>query len=812
MASSELSLSSDNVKERPTPFRRFFSRRSAPDTRPEKRPSHPRWSFGVLNDRETVEVPGSVLLLAANRNEPLGLRNVRARTSHSSIPAGFPVDHPSTPRRSSMGHRTTEQAPPQDGDPAEGKKKTDDGTIILEPQPEDSANDPLNWPGWRRDTALVSLGFYCMIGGGIGPLIAAGFTDIAREYHVTVENVSLVVGLYMMGLGVGSVLASPTAILYGKRPVYLASAIVFIATCAWAGHSPSFPSLLAARVFQGMAMSPVECLPSATIAEIFFLHERAYRIGIYTLLLLGGKNLIPLVSAAIIERFGWRWVFFIVAMVAGLGLALLFLFVPETFWDRTPTRRPSKRPSFLRRVSSRRSVPRPVAVPDASGEAKTPGPLEVSRGGQLHVEFATQSSDANSPKSVTKVASTRDLREPLQVQENSADHRIYVKDGSNAVVGGGVPASDRPRTSGARTSEETTQRTDDSGKAAAGTTPVRRPPATDNGPLQHHDINTTGSGVSSPRPILARTPNSYLVQSPYTHSITGSDANTEYFMRGPNLDNEQIPASALRAPPKVKAYTHVLRQQPAQTFAQHLRPYHGRLNNDRWIKVMVRPFVLFSYPAVLWSAAVYSCSVGWLMVISETMAIIYRDPASYNFDSLQTGLVYVSPFIGGILGTGVAGKISDMVVRAMSRRNGGLYEPEFRLVMAIPVALATCIGLMGFGWSAQDKDHWMVPTAFLGVLSFGCSLGSTTAITFCVDSFRQYAGEALVTLNFAKNILHGLVFSLFVSHWMARDGPRKVFIWLGIIQLVLQLTTIPLFIYGKRARMWTVRKNFMEKF
>lgn len=63
------------------------------------------------------------------------------------------------------------------------------------------------------------------------------------------------------------------------------------------------------RVFQGVAVSPVECLPSATIAEIFFLHERAYRIGIYTLLLLGGKNLVPLVSAAIIGSFGWRWVF-----------------------------------------------------------------------------------------------------------------------------------------------------------------------------------------------------------------------------------------------------------------------------------------------------------------------------------------------------------------------------------------------------------------------------------------------------------------------------------------------------------------------
>jgi hypothetical protein len=278
------------------------------------------------------------------------------------------------------------------------------------------------------------------------------------------------------------------------------------------------------------------------------------------------------------------------------------------------------------------------------------------------------------------------------------------------------------------------------------------------------------------------------------------------------LDNEKVPASELRSAAKVKPYTHNLRQQPQQSFVQQLKPYHGRLNSDKWLKVMMRPFILFAYPAVLWSSAVYACSIGWLIVISETLAIIYRDPNIYNFDALQTGLVYVSPFIGGILGTGVAGKISDIIVRAMSKRNGGLYEPEFRLVMAIPITITTCIGLMGFGWSAEQKDHWIVPTVFFGVVSFGCSLGSTTSITFCVDSYRQYAGEALVTLNFAKNVFHGLVFSFFVAHWLADDGAKAVYIWIGVIQLILMLFTIPMYIYGKRARMWTARKNMMEKF
>lgn len=147
------------------------------------------------------------------------------------------------------------------------------------------------------------------MGGGMTPILAAGFNEVAATYRITTQQVALTTGLYMLGLGIGSVIMSPTAILYGKRPVYLLGITLFIVSAVWCAVSPNYASLVVARIFQGIAVSPVECLPSATIAEIFFLHERAYRVGIYTLLLLGGKNLVPLVSAAIIQSLGWRWVF-----------------------------------------------------------------------------------------------------------------------------------------------------------------------------------------------------------------------------------------------------------------------------------------------------------------------------------------------------------------------------------------------------------------------------------------------------------------------------------------------------------------------
>lgn len=217
------------------------------------------------------------------------MENIPRRTSHSIFRAGY---------GSTVGYPKKE---PQN--------KTTKKGILLVPQPEDSGNDPLNWPTWKRDCALVAVGLYCAVGGGMTPILAAGFNDVAEEYGINVGEVSLTTGLYMMGLGVGSVVWSPTAILYGKRPVYLASAVLFLLSNIWCALSPNFTCLILGRIFQGVAVSPVECLPSATVAEIYFLHERAFRLGIYTLLLLGGKNLVPLLSAAIMGELNWHWVF-----------------------------------------------------------------------------------------------------------------------------------------------------------------------------------------------------------------------------------------------------------------------------------------------------------------------------------------------------------------------------------------------------------------------------------------------------------------------------------------------------------------------
>ena len=424
-----------------------------------------------------------------------------------------------------------------------------------------------------------------------------------------------------------------------------------------------------------------------------------------------------------------------VALVVGLCFALVFFFVPETFWDRTPHAHHKHKlhfdPRSLFHHHSHESHGH------AAGVTEPPTAL---------IAEANQSAIA---------------------QRRQAKKHHHVGFTNDLAERGGEPTGSLHSVSGGQ--GELTAASD----VAIHQNPEAQPGATQEGAvpggLAFHEnadrVTPKGEGPKTPALMNFNSP-SYLENGLERPQQIGTDTTAlERATTGVDTDEATMHAYPEKSPMGLQKYTSRLRNEPPKTYAQTLKPWNGRLTHDNWFRVAARPFILFAYPAILWSSLIYALSIGWLIVLSESITTIFENRHTYNFNALQAGLVYISPFIGGVLGTAVAGKFSDMVVRHMSRRNDGIYEPEFRLVMAIPIAIATSIGLMGYGWSVEERDNYMVPTVFFGIISFGCSLGSTTSITFAVDSYRQYAGEALVTMNFSKSKLLPRFHSFDASHY-----------------------------------------------
>jgi MFS family permease len=166
------------------------------------------------------------------------------------------------------------------------------GKIVLVPQPSDDPNDPLNWPRWKKEMFTVSIIIGCGCVGAIGPLLGPALVPLAEEFDVPLQTFTLgFTGALLIALAFGNLFCNSLAMMIGKRPVYLITALGLLCSTIWTAVAKDFVSLAVSRAIQGFCMSPMEALVPASISDIWFVHQRGFRNAVFNLGVLGGINL-----------------------------------------------------------------------------------------------------------------------------------------------------------------------------------------------------------------------------------------------------------------------------------------------------------------------------------------------------------------------------------------------------------------------------------------------------------------------------------------------------------------------------------------
>lgn len=172
---------------------------------------------------------------------------------------------------------------------------------------------------------------------------------------------------------------------------------------------------------------------------------------------------------------------------------------------------------------------------------------------------------------------------------------------------------------------------------------------------------------------------------------------------------------------------------PKATFLQSLLPFNGRKTDENLFKLVFRPLPLFFHPAVLWACLIQGALIGWTVVIGVVLAALFLGPPLW-FNEVKTGYMYAGPFIGAILGFVLSGLLSDWSTKFMIRRNKGVYEPEFRILLVIPQLIFGCAGLYGFGVTSSEARHWFWPDFFFALEVMGMVIGAVASALYIVDA------------------------------------------------------------------------------
>ena len=80
-----------------------------------------------------------------------------------------------------------------------------------------------------------------------------------------------------------------------------------------------------------------------------------------------------------------------------------------------------------------------------------------------------------------------------------------------------------------------------------------------------------------------------------------------------------------------------------------------------------------------------------------------------------------------------------------------------------------------------------------------------------VLSSLQLSVELMVTVASLKSLL-AWIFTWVINDWIISNGMLTVFMVIATINVVIHLTTIGLYLHGKRIRIWIAERDLLERF
>jgi len=155
--------------------------------------------------------------------------------------------------------------------------------------------------------------------------------QIGAELSPAVPNrAQLILSAFIAGMGLGTLVTGPMSDRFGRKPVILGGALLYIAGALLAWMAPTLETMLAARLIQGLGAAAPRVAAMAMVRDLYSGRQMARTLSFVMMIFALVPAIAPTLGYGIIATVGWRGIFPAFVVFALLGAAWLALRQPET--------------------------------------------------------------------------------------------------------------------------------------------------------------------------------------------------------------------------------------------------------------------------------------------------------------------------------------------------------------------------------------------------------------------------------------------------------------------------------------------------
>ncbi|QYT00170.1 MFS transporter/cycloheximide resistance protein [Trichoderma simmonsii] len=200
-----------------------------------------------------------------------------------------------------------------------------------EPEDQDPEN-PMNWPATKKWANFLTISVMSFLVPLVSSVVAPAVELILVDFHSSSTTFpTFVLSIFVLGFAVGPLLLPPLSELYGRVIIYNVTNVLFVVFTIMCAVSHNEAMLLGFRFLSGFAGVATISIGPASIADIMPREKRGKAVSLWAVGTVIGPMVGPIIGGYVAEVLGWRWIFWIISIIAGLVTVVALAILRETY-------------------------------------------------------------------------------------------------------------------------------------------------------------------------------------------------------------------------------------------------------------------------------------------------------------------------------------------------------------------------------------------------------------------------------------------------------------------------------------------------
>lgn len=207
--------------------------------------------------------------------------------------------------------------------------------------PDDKGN-PQNWSSGYKLFIIAMMSYSTTAVVLYSTSYTSGIPGMMDDWGISDNTGILGMTTYLFGMATGAVVLAPLSEMYGRRPIYLVTLVLFLLFVTACAVAQNIATILTIRFFGAFCASALISNAPGSVNDIVDEDHRALAFSVWSIGPMNGPVIGPIVGGLVYQYMGWRWTNWIVVILAGVALAAQ-LACPETYSPQILRARASKR-------------------------------------------------------------------------------------------------------------------------------------------------------------------------------------------------------------------------------------------------------------------------------------------------------------------------------------------------------------------------------------------------------------------------------------------------------------------------------------